>query len=102
MVEPSVLFDDEKAGNERKSNSLPVDLRGCVPITVETKRFVYVPPGGKKRYENSIQCERKQFPLLLAHATTVHKTQGSTLDNLTGDLDDSTKNPNKKISKHFS
>ena len=96
-----VLFDDEKAGNQRKSNSLPDELQGCVPITVKTKKFIYVPPGGKKRFDNSIQCERKQFPLLLAHATTVHKTQGRTLDYLTGDLDNSTRNPNRKISKHF-
>ena len=66
-----------------------------------SKKFTYVPPGGKKRYTNAIECERKQFPLVLAHAITVHKTQGSTQDYMTGDLDDSTRNPNKKIPRHF-
>ena len=54
-----VKFDDENSGNQRKSNSLPEELRRCVPITVIRKEFTYVPPGGKKRYDNGIQCERK-------------------------------------------
>ena len=36
-----------------------------------------------------------------SHALTVHKTQGSTLDRVTGDLNDSTRNPKKKIPKTF-
>ena len=96
-----VLFDDDKSGNKRKLHSLPDELQRCVPITVRNKEFTYVPPGGKKRFDNAAKCERKQFPLVLSHATTVHKTQGSTLDHVTGDLNDSTRNPNRKIPPYF-
>ena len=95
-----VLFDDDKAGNKRKVNS-PDEIRGCVPIIVKNVKFTYTPPGGRKRFDNAAKCERKQFPLVLCHASTVHKTQGSTLEHVTGDLNDSTRNPKKKISKSF-
>ena len=36
-------------------------------------------------------CERKQFPIALAHATTIHKTKGSTIDHMTEDLAITTK-----------
>ena len=81
-----VKFDHEKAGNKRKSNDLPEELRDCVPIVVLAREFYYAPPRGKRGYKNAIRCERKQFPLLLAHAITIHKTQGSTQNYMTGDL----------------
>ena len=86
-----VKFDNEKAGNKRKSNALPEELRECVPITVIEKEFSYSPPGAKRGYKNAIKCERKQFPLVLAHAITIHKTQGSTQDYMTGDLNRETR-----------
>ena len=86
-----VKFDHEKAGNKRKSNALPGELRECVPIVALSKQFSYAPPGGKNRYKNAIRCERKQFPLVLAHAITIHKTQGSTQDHMTGDLNRETR-----------
>ena len=96
-----VQFDNEKSGDKRKDHSLGEELRECVPITVKTTSFGYVPPGKKRNLNTSIKCERKQFPLVLAHAITVHKTQGSTQDYMTGDLDVSSKNPNRDVPRNL-
>ena len=85
-----IKFDNEKSGDKRKSNSVPEELRECVPITVKGKRFAYAPKSQRKGQKTAIQCERKQFPIVLAHAITIHKTQGSTQDYMTGDLDTTT------------
>ena len=45
---------------------------------------------GKNKKSTLIFCERKIFPIILAHAITIHKTQGSTIDHMTGNLDTTT------------
>ena len=45
----------------------------------------------KSKKSNLIFYERKQFPIVLAHATTIHKTQGIIIDHMTEDLDTTTK-----------
>ena len=72
-----VKFDDPKAGNSLKDRRLLGELKECVPITARAKRFPVI-------------AERKQFPLILGHAITVHKSQGSTLAYVQGDLNHST------------
>ena len=48
----------------------------------------------KNNKSSLIFCECKQFPIVLAHATTIHKTYGSTIDHMTGDLDTTPKRGN--------
>ena len=68
-----VKFDDPKAGNSLKDGRLRGELKECVPITAITKRFPL------KKGKSTVFAEQKQFPLILDHAITVHKSQGSTL-----------------------
>ena len=68
-----VKFEDEKAGNKYKDARLRGELKQCVPITVQTNTF----PLAKK---DTVRVERKQFPLVTAHALTIHKAQGSTME----------------------
>ena len=75
---------------ERKSNCLPEELQSCVPILVKARKFLYL-LHGKNKKSNLILCERKQFPLVLAHAKVIHKTQGSIIDYMTVDLDTTNK-----------
>ena len=71
-----VEFDDPKAGNSLKDKRLCDELRECVPITTRAKKFPL------KKGKSTVIAERKQFPLILGHAITVHKSQGSTLANM--------------------
>ena len=43
-----------------------------------------------KKDKITVIAERKQFPLILGHAITVHEFQGSTLNYMKGDLSRST------------
>ena len=62
-------FDDAKAGNSMKDRRLRGELRECVSKTATAKRFHL-----KKRKSTAI-AERRQFPFILGHAITVHKSQ---------------------------
>jgi len=79
-----VKFDDPNAGNSLKDRRLRGELKKCVPITARTKRFPL------RKSKTTITAERKQFPAILGHAITIHKSQGSTLDYMKGDLNRST------------
>ena len=74
-----VKFDDPKAGNSMKDRRLRGALKECVPITVRAKRFPL------KKGKSTAIAEKK-FPLIIGHAITVHKSQGSTLAYMQGDL----------------
>ena len=77
-------FDDPKAGNSMKDRRLRGELKECVPVTARAKSFPL------KKGKSTVVAERKQFPLILGHAITVHKSQGSTLAYMQGDLNRST------------
>ena len=79
-----VKSDDPKAGNYMKERRLQNELKECVPITARTNKFPL------KKGKITVIAERKQFPLMLGHAITVHKSQGSTLNYMKGDLSRST------------
>ena len=69
-------FDDPKAGNSLKDRRLCGELKECVPITDRTK----------KKVKSTVIAGRKQFLSILGHAVTVHKSQGSSLTYMQGDL----------------
>ena len=77
-------FDDPKAGNSMKDRRLQNELKECVLITARTKKFPF------KKGKITVIAERKQFPLILGHAITVHRSQESTLNYMKGDLSWST------------
>ena len=79
-----VKFDDPKAGNSLKDRRLRGELKECRPITAREKRFPL------KKGKSTVIAERKQFPLILGHASTIRKSQGSTLAYMQGDLNRST------------
>ena len=87
-----VKFDDENVGNSYKDNRLRDIFKQCVPISVSTNKFPF------KRGTSLIVAERKQFPSILAHACMIHKSQGSTIDYMTGNLDQTSRNKNQKAS----
>ena len=76
-----VQFDNPSAGNKLKNSTYRGELKTCVPILPETLTF----------RKGEIFVTRKQFPLIVAFATTIHKAQGSTLEYASGDLDQSTR-----------
>ncbi|XP_066911966.1 uncharacterized protein [Clytia hemisphaerica] len=76
-----VQFDNPSSGNKLKDSRLKYEYKSCVPIYPETKTFKF----------NDIEITRKQFPLIVAFATTIHKAQGSTLEYASGNLDQSTR-----------
>ena len=70
-----IKFDSAVAGDSRKGR-FPLN-KTWVPIGTESRSF---------RLGN-VNYTRKQIPGILAHAITMHKAQGSTLDYVIGNLD---------------
>ena len=79
-----VKLDDPKAGNSLKDRRLRGELKECVPVTAREKRFPL------KKGKSTVTAVKKQFPLILGHVITVHKSQGSTVAYMQGDLNRST------------
>ena len=67
-----------------KERRLQNKSKECVPIAARTKMIPF------KKCKITAIAERKQFPLILGHAITVHKSQGSSLNYMEGDLSRST------------
>ena len=69
--------DDPESGRKLKDPRLRGDLKECIPIRPRTETFKY----------KNVDVERNQFPVMLSHAMTTHKSQGMSLDYYVGDLD---------------
>ena len=83
-----IKCDDATAGNKYKDNRLIQKLKDCVPITPNVTSFKY----------NAKEISRNQFPFIVAHGITTHKSQGSTLEYFVADLDRSpSTGSNKKL-----
>ena len=80
-----IKCDNVSAGSKYKDSRLIQELKECVPIKPEVVKFKYQ---GK-------EITRNQFPFILAHGITTHKSQGSSLDYFLADLD-RTPAPGKK------
>lgn len=77
-----VLFDDPTVGRNRRM-ALQGEAAGLhSPIAVERATSVFAPLGRGGRF----QLQREQYPLALAHAITVHRTQGLGMDEAVLDL----------------
>ena len=59
---------NKKSGKKRKLNYLPKYLQCCVPTLIKARKFSY--------------SLRGKFEIALAYATTIHKTQRSTIDHM--------------------
>ena len=71
-----VEFDNQEIGRRAKQEShFKQDYPTAVPISRVESRFNI----GNR---NAISACRRQFPLVLAWATTIHKVQGLTTDNI--------------------
>ena len=79
-----VQFDKEEAGNKRKQRHLPGQLSQCVPIVAETKDIDL--RRDKRDKTSCISLTRKQYPLQVAYALTIHKSQGSQFDHIVLDF----------------
>ena len=76
----STTIDDPKSGNSTNNRRIKNGLKECIQITV---RKIKVP---FEKGKNTVIAERKQFSLTLGQAITVHKSQGSALNYIKGDL----------------
>ena len=75
-----VVFDNSDVGEDARSRSLYKHIdANAVPITHGQKSF-------QLKDKKSCQVTRKQFPLTLAWAVTIHKYQGLTLQEIVVDM----------------
>ena len=78
-----VRFDSERVGKEARAKSMYKRIdAGAVPISKAEVSF------GTKRTDNdnTVNVTRKQFPLVLSWAVTIHKVQGMTMDSIVVDM----------------
>ena len=81
-----VRFDAERVGKEAKAKSAFKRLDpNAVPISRIETTFCTRKNGGEKN-KKQIRVIRKQFPLILAWAVTIHKVQGMTMDQIVVDM----------------
>lgn len=50
------------------------------------RKVVPIPPSARDFFRSSVACQRVQLPLVVAHAITVHKSQGLTMSRAVVDI----------------
>ena len=84
-----VRFDSERVGREARAKSLYKHIdRQAVPIS-KTEVTFSTRKNGCEINRKRINIIRKQFPLILAWAVTIHKVQGMTMDRIVVDMSQS-------------
>ena len=84
-----VRFDSERVGREARAKSLYKHIdRQAVPIS-KTEVTFSTKKNGSEINRKRINVIRKQFPLILAWAVTIHKVQGMTMDRIVVDMSQS-------------
>ena len=84
-----VRFDSERVGREACAKSLYKHIdRQAVPIS-KTEVTFSTRKNGCEINKKRINIIRKQFPLILAWAVTIHKVQGMTMDRIVVDMSQS-------------
>ena len=89
MVEVRVVlvrFDSERVGREARAKSVYKHIdREAVPIS-KTEVTFSTKKNGSDINRKRINVIKKQFPLILAWAVTIHKVQGMTMDRIVVDM----------------
>ena len=84
-----VRFDSERVGREARAKSIYKQIdRQAVPIS-KTEVTFSTRKNGSEINRKRINVIRKQFPLILAWAVTIHKVQGMTMDRIVVDMSQS-------------
>lgn len=79
-----VKFDDPSAGNSKENCNLPGELKEYASINLCPKCF-------HGRSSNTVTITRMEFPLVLGHVMTVHKSREFGFDNMLCDLNRTSK-----------
>ena len=78
-----VRFDSERVGKEARAKSVYKRIdAGAVPISKAEVSF----RTKRTDNDNTVNVTRKQFPLVLSWAVTIHKVQGMTMDSIVVDM----------------